>query len=87
MLDLALEGTVVAVAADRGHHFSKRPQGSIVLVEEHGVEGDGTLAPSFDTGIWPAGDRGCLRQTRSETAAGRTGRWRNAYSKNAGKSM
>ena len=40
MLDLALEGTVVAVAADRGHHFSKRPQGSIVLVEEHGVEGD-----------------------------------------------
>ena len=40
MLDLALEGTVVAVAADRGHHFSKRQQGSIVLVEEHGVEGD-----------------------------------------------
>ena len=40
MLDLALEGTVVAVAADRGHHFSKRPQCSIVLVEEHGVEGD-----------------------------------------------
>ena len=40
MLDLALEGTVVAVAADRGHHFSKRQQGSIVLVEKHGVEGD-----------------------------------------------
>ena len=40
MLDLGLEGTVVAVAADRGHHFSKRQQGSIVLVEEHGVEGD-----------------------------------------------
>ncbi len=40
MLDLALEGTVVAVAADRGHQFSKRQQGSIVLVEEHGVEGD-----------------------------------------------
>jgi hypothetical protein len=39
MLDLALEGTVVAVAADRGHHFSKRPQCSIVLVEEHGEDG------------------------------------------------
>ncbi|WP_347951979.1 MOSC domain-containing protein [Bradyrhizobium sp. SSUT77] len=38
--DLWLEGTVVAVAADRGHHFSKPPQDHIVLVEGHGVEGD-----------------------------------------------
>jgi hypothetical protein len=37
---LSLEGTVVAVAADRGHHFSKPPQHRIVLVEGHGVEGD-----------------------------------------------
>ncbi|MGY4330911.1 hypothetical protein ACVWWG_005328 [Bradyrhizobium sp. LB7.2] len=37
---LSLEGTVVAVAADRGHHFSKPPQNRIELVEGHGVEGD-----------------------------------------------
>jgi MOSC domain-containing protein YiiM len=40
MHDVALEGTVVAVAADRGHHFSKAPQRDILLVEGHGVEGD-----------------------------------------------
>jgi hypothetical protein len=40
MHDLALEGTVVAVAADRGHRFSKAPQRDILLVEGHGVEGD-----------------------------------------------
>jgi hypothetical protein len=40
MHDLALEGTIVAVAADRGHHFSKEPQRDILLVEGHGVEGD-----------------------------------------------
>ncbi|MCP1912889.1 hypothetical protein ACVIWU_001088 [Bradyrhizobium sp. USDA 4509] len=38
--DHSLEGTVVAVAADRGHHFSKPTQDCIVLVEGHGVEGD-----------------------------------------------
>ena len=36
----SLEGAVVAVAADRGHHFSKPPQNRIVLVEGNGVEGD-----------------------------------------------
>ncbi|WP_247546991.1 MOSC domain-containing protein [Bradyrhizobium sp. 177] len=36
----SLEGTVVAVAADRDHHFSKPPQDRIMLVEGHGVEGD-----------------------------------------------
>jgi hypothetical protein len=35
-----LEGSVVAVAANRGHHFSKPPQDHVVLVEGHGVEGD-----------------------------------------------
>ncbi|MBP0115348.1 MULTISPECIES: MOSC domain-containing protein [Bradyrhizobium] len=38
--DMALEGTVVAVAADRGHHFSKPIQDRIALVEGYGVEGD-----------------------------------------------
>jgi MOSC domain-containing protein YiiM len=38
--DLSMEGNVVAVAADRGHHFSKPPQNQIVLIEGHGVEGD-----------------------------------------------
>ncbi|WP_084777442.1 MOSC domain-containing protein [Bradyrhizobium sp.] len=42
---LSLEGTVVAVAADRGHHFSKPPQNRIVLVEGHGVEGDAHAGP------------------------------------------
>jgi hypothetical protein len=31
-------GVVVAVAADRGHHFSKPPQRDIMLVEGHDVE-------------------------------------------------
>ena len=35
-----LEGRVVAVAADRRHHFSKATLDRIVLVEGHGVEGD-----------------------------------------------
>ena len=38
--DLSLAGKVVAVAADRGHHFSKPLKDQIVLVEGHGVEGD-----------------------------------------------
>jgi hypothetical protein len=42
---LSLEGTVVAVAADRGLHFSKPPQDRIVLVEGHGVEGDAHAGP------------------------------------------
>jgi hypothetical protein len=37
---LSLEGIVVAVAADRGHHFSKPSRDQIELVEGHGVEGD-----------------------------------------------
>lgn len=43
--DLALEGSVVAVAADRGHHFSKPTQERIILVEGHGVEGDAHAGP------------------------------------------
>ena len=35
---LSLEGTVVAVAADRGHRFSKPTRDRIVLLEGHGVE-------------------------------------------------
>jgi MOSC domain-containing protein YiiM len=42
---LSLGGTVVAVAADRGHHFGKPPQDRIVLVEGHGVEGDAHAGP------------------------------------------
>jgi AraC-like DNA-binding protein len=42
---LSLEGDVVAVAADRGHHFSKPTQDRIVLVEGHGVEGDAHAGP------------------------------------------
>lgn len=38
--DFSLEGRVVAVAADPGHHFSKPIQDPIALVEGHGVEGD-----------------------------------------------
>jgi len=41
----SLEGTVVAVAADRDHHFSKPPQDRIMLVEGHGVEGDAHAGP------------------------------------------
>jgi MOSC domain-containing protein YiiM len=42
---LSTEGTVIAVAADRGHHFSKPRQDRIVLVEGHGVEGDAHAGP------------------------------------------
>ena len=42
---LSLEGTVFAVAADRGHHFSKPPQDRIMLVEGHGVDGDAHAGP------------------------------------------
>jgi hypothetical protein len=41
----SLEGTVVAVAADRDHHFSKPSQDRIMLVEGHGVEGDAHAGP------------------------------------------
>ena len=43
--DLSLEGRVVAVAADRRHHFSKPTRDSIILVEGHGVEGDAHAGP------------------------------------------
>ncbi|WFU72913.1 hypothetical protein [Bradyrhizobium sp. CB2312] len=46
---VSLYGTVVAVAADRGHHFSKPSRERIVLVESHGVEGDAHAGPSVDT--------------------------------------
>jgi MOSC domain len=42
---LSPEGTVIAVAAHRGHHFSKQPQDEIVLVEGYGVEGDAHAGP------------------------------------------
>jgi MOSC domain-containing protein YiiM len=41
----ALEGTVVAVSADRRHNFSKCPQREIMLVAGHGVEGDAHAGP------------------------------------------
>ncbi|WP_407116178.1 hypothetical protein [Bradyrhizobium sp. LMG 9283] len=37
---LSLEGRVVAVAADREHHFSKPSRNQVLLVEGHGMEGD-----------------------------------------------
>jgi hypothetical protein len=43
--DFSLLGRVVAVAADRGHHFSKPTQECIILVEGHGVEGDAHAGP------------------------------------------
>ncbi|UQR68255.1 MULTISPECIES: hypothetical protein [Bradyrhizobium] len=43
--DLSLEGRVVAVAADRGHHFSKPTQDRILLVEGHSVEGEAHAGP------------------------------------------
>ncbi|MGO4511107.1 MOSC domain-containing protein [Bradyrhizobium sp. 2TAF36] len=43
--DLSLQGKVVAVAADRGHHFSKPTQDRIILVEGQGVEGDAHAGP------------------------------------------
>jgi hypothetical protein len=42
---LSSEGTVVAVAADRGHRFSKPTRDRIVLLEGHGVEGDAHAGP------------------------------------------
>ena len=42
---LSLEGTVVAVAADGGHRFSKPTRDRIVLLEGHGVEGDAHAGP------------------------------------------
>ncbi|WP_439409627.1 MOSC domain-containing protein [Bradyrhizobium sp. DASA03076] len=42
---LSLEGKVVAVAANRGHHFSKQVQERIVLVAGHGIEGDAHAGP------------------------------------------
>jgi hypothetical protein len=43
--DLSLDGRVVAVAADRGHRFSKPTQDRIILVKDHGVEGDAHAGP------------------------------------------
>jgi MOSC domain-containing protein YiiM len=40
MEDLSPSGSVVAVASDQVHHFSKTAQRDIELVEGHGVEGD-----------------------------------------------
>ena len=37
---LILKGTVVAVASNAKHEFSKRTKESIKLIEDHGVEGD-----------------------------------------------
>ena len=37
---LILKGTVVAVASNTKHEFSKRAKESIKLIEDHGVEGD-----------------------------------------------
>jgi MOSC domain len=45
MHDLSLEGTVVGVAADRSHRFSKVLQRQILLVEGHGVAGDAHAGP------------------------------------------
>ncbi len=50
-LDLSREGRVIAVAADRGHHFRKPPRDQIVLVEGHGVEGDAHAGPAIGNGI------------------------------------
>lgn len=35
-----LEGLVLAVAADRGHRFSKPTRDHVTLVVDHGVDGD-----------------------------------------------
>ena len=43
--DFSLQGRVAAVAADRGHQFSKPTRDSIILVEGHGVEGDAHAGP------------------------------------------
>src|SRR3954454_25101648 len=42
---LSLEGTVVAVAANGGHRFSKPLRDRIMLLEGHGVEGDAHAGP------------------------------------------
>src|SRR3569833_1783778 len=55
--DLALEGKVPAVAADRGHHFSKPVRDHIVLVVVHVVHGDATPVRSSGTTIWHAAGR------------------------------
>ncbi|WP_346730978.1 hypothetical protein [Bradyrhizobium sp. 132] len=54
----SLEGTVVAVAADRGHHFSKPPQDPSVLVEGHGIKATHTPARLSDTAILPGASPG-----------------------------
>ena len=54
---LSLEGTVIAVAADRGHSFSKPTRDRIVLLEGHGVECDAHAGPFVGHLIWPT--RGC----------------------------
>jgi hypothetical protein len=41
----AVEGTVVAVASDRAHRFSKPLRDAIMLVAGHGVEGDAHAGP------------------------------------------
>jgi hypothetical protein len=56
MRDLILEGTVVAVAADQGHHFSKPSRRDILLVEGHGVEGDAHAGPFVRHRYSRAGD-------------------------------
>ncbi|TWA92599.1 MOSC domain-containing protein [Bradyrhizobium stylosanthis] len=43
--DFSLQGRVVAVAADRRHHFSKPARDRIVLVEGHGIECDAHAGP------------------------------------------
>ena len=43
--EFSIRGRVVAVAADRGHHFSKPTQARIILVEGHGVDGDAHAGP------------------------------------------
>ena len=69
---LPLEGTVVAVAADRGHRFSKPTRDRIVLLEGHGVEGDAHAGPFSDTVIWPAaGLPACGRRVSSSTVSRR----------------
>jgi MOSC domain-containing protein YiiM len=40
LTNLALNGTVVAVASNAKHEFSKFSREAITLVEDHGVEGD-----------------------------------------------
>lgn len=56
----------MAVAADRGHHFSKPSRDQIALVEGHGVEGDAHAGPFVRHAISPGADPGfptCGRST------------------------